>query len=95
MSRKILIISLPLLLDNPIASKLGLHPLKDVDWEYLSGSVYLVRLESHRVPKFLNRLRKCRWLNIGDLFDDLLLFQFDSEEEAQNFLREFLPNGKE
>lgn len=87
---KTLIISLPLIIDNPIARWLGIHPLRDTKWEYLGGSAYIVVVEDKQLSPFLKTMRRIRWLNITNLFDDPVIGQFNSPEEATEFLDQIL-----
>ena len=87
---QVFVVQLPLLIDNPISDWIGIHPLKSTKWKYLEGSVYIVEVNNEQIDSFLKVLRYVRLFNIVNLFDDPLIFRFDSWDEAEALLSQLL-----
>ena len=80
MMHKFYIVSLPLLIDNFLTRRL----------RHLRGAVYLISLEEKQIQSFESRLNNLRWLNLTDWFQPLVLFRFETQEQAYKFLDEIL-----
>lgn len=88
---KWLIVDLPLLADNIITMKLGLHPLSDVQWQHLGGALYIVYLQPNQEKMFRQRLQKLRFLSLTGIFDRIIVKEFTTWADMQRFVASAFP----
>lgn len=88
---KWMIVDIPPLADNLVAMKLGLHPLQDVPWQHLGGSLYVIYLQANQESMFRQRLRRLRFLCFSGIFDRIILKEFDTWDEMNSFVGSTFP----